>query len=283
MIVSVIGYPRIVIAKPSTPSACWPRICPHQYFDNLVNTELGDREISCEVELHADQEDCFYPYLVEVSLLSGLYESINNIRTDPSKELSLAKAGAKVIHGPRLQNGFEGTDDGDGTVFGVALKTLIDYQNPVSIEFDLLDERIGLLQYGGVGNFGWGETIKASDEFADYPDCPSHLLGMPGWQLDSEMIFGYRHILRPSHLDISKALEEQLQVSPLRSIIEYLTCKDSNKIEFFSQLIYRYMPKKKSAYHFEAAKSLSELGDLLNGGDMDWAGGNYGHNPKYDY
>lgn len=283
MTISITGYPRIVIAKPSTPSACWPRIRPSEYFDNLVNPALSSKHVKCDNETDLLQDDDFYPYLIELSLLSGLYESIQNITMDSSNELSLAKAGARVIRGPRLQNGFGGTDDGDGSVFGVALKTIVDYKNPVSIEFDLSDESIRDLEYGGVGNFGWGETLKALDDFEEYSDCAGLLYGRPGWQIDSEKIFGYRHIFRPSLLNISKALEEHAPTSPLRKIAESLTCKNTDKIEFFSQLIYRYMPKKKSAFQFEYAATLSQLEDLLNGGDMDWAGDNYGYNPDYDY
>jgi hypothetical protein len=69
----------------------------------------------------------------------------------------------------------------------------------------------------------------------------------------------------------------------LSEAIKALAFENEDKLEFFSQLIYRYMPKKGSAYQFEDARSLSDLEDMLNGGDMDWAGDNYGYNPDYDY
>lgn len=282
MSISITGYPRIVIAKPSTPSACWPKKCPSEFFDNLINPELNAVEAKCDCESVTALDDDFYPYLIEITLLSGLYEKINRIGTDSSKELSLAQAGARVIGGPRLQNGFGGTNDGSGSVFGVAVKTLVDYKKPVTIQFDLLDECIGQLEYGWVGNFGWGESIKASGDFEDYPDCPGILLGRPGWQIDSEKLFGYRHIFRPSLCNVSTGLEGHTQASPLRMIADRLICSNEDKIEFFSQLIYRYMPIKKTAFQFDYASSLSQLEDLLNGGDMGWAGENYGYNPKWD-
>lgn len=283
MTTSITGYPRIIIAKPSTPSACWPNSCPSEFFDSLVNPELNEEIVNCDNEPDHSLDNGFYPYLIEVSLINGLLESAQNAQVDVAKELSLTQVGAKIIRGPRLQNGFGGTDDGDGSVFGVALKTIVDFHNPISIQLDSSDERIGKLEVGSVGNFGCGERLINTSDLAEYPGFPNFLLGRPGWQINSETIFGVRHIIRPSSLNISDALNSLVNLSPLSEAIKALASENEDKLEFFFQLIYRYMPKKSSAYQFEDARSLSELEDLLNGGDMDWAGDNYGYNPDYDY
>lgn len=227
-------------------------------------------------------DDYRYPFVVELALVTGLHsKSMGDAECIHNSELLLSD-GASQISGPQLINGFGGTDDGDGSIFGVALKTSINYAEPITIEISESDPRLNSIEHGYVGNFGWGEERRSIGDFSQYPGCPDSLVGEPGWRLDSEKIAGCRHLMISPASTIQSALNELLSESLLAPVLNSLAAPHSHTLQFYSQFIYRYMPRKQSAFCFENASSLERLNQMLNGGDMGWAGDIYDYNSDYD-
>jgi len=277
--IELTGYPRLIIAKPSTPGATWPNECPAGFFDSLNNSEVSSKYIGRSGENPSLDDHYRYPFLVEISLVSGLSESLTGGWLTARDQLM--NRGSKEISGPTLATGFGGTDDGDGTIFGVATKTIIDYTSTISLNVDESSTDTSIIEFGNVGNFGWGDTLKTSSDLEQYPNCPDCLLGEPGWKLTSEKINGFRHLLTPPNSTIREVLDQLSTKSPLASAVDRLM-DSSGTLTFYSQLIYRYMPRRQTAFYFDNASSLSRLDSMLNGGDMGWAGDTYDYNPDYD-
>ena len=277
--IEITGYPRLIIAKPSTPGATWPDECPASFFDSLNNSEVSSKYIGRSGENPMLDDHYRYPYLVEISLVSGLSESLTSSWL-PARD-QLVNRGSKEISGPTLATGFGGTDDGDGTIFGVATKTIIDYTSTISLNVDEGSTDTSIIEFGNVGNFGLGDTLKTSSDLEKYPNCPDCLLGEPGWKLTSERVNGFRHLLAPTNSSVRDALDHLCVTSPLALAANRLMAS-SGALTFYSQLIYRYMPRTQSAFYFDNASSLSRMDSMLNGGDMGWAGDTYDYNPDYD-
>lgn len=281
--ISLSGIPRLIIAKPGTSSSSWPALCPAEFFQLFDNSSCSAKYIGRVGDNPTLDDEYRYPFVVELSLVTGLHEKRTGDRGDNSNSELLIPAGLDQISGPQLTNGFGGTDDGDGSIFGVAVKTLINYAEPITIEIPDSDPRISRIQHGYVGNFGWGEEVRCISDFSQYPGCSDSLVGEPGWRLDSEKIAGYRILLASPESTIESALNELSKDSLLAPVLNALNIPHSSTISFYSQLIYRYMPRKQSAFCFDNASSLERLNKMLNGGDMGWAGDTYDYNPDYDH
>lgn len=282
--IALTGYPRLIIAKPGTSESKWPAMCPAEFFQSFDNSICSGKSIGLYGDSLTLDDDYRYPFVVELALVTGLYDKFIGETGCNSNSEQLISAGMRQISGPQLINGFGGANDGNGTIFGVAVKTTIDYAEPITIEISESDPGIDRIEYGYVGNFGWGEEAPNSSDFiSQYPDCPDSLVAEPGWRLDSEKIAGYRHLLASPEATIESALNEILKESLLAPVLSALNDARSSTLSFYSQLIYRYMPRKQSAFCFENAPSLQILDKMINGGDMGWAGNAYDYNPDYDY
>jgi hypothetical protein len=277
--IELTGYPRIIIAKPSTAGAGWPEMCPEDFFASLDNSNLTRKYIGRAGDSPMLDDDYRYPYLVELSVITGLSESLATNSAIARERLALQ--GASEISGPTLATGFGGTDDGDGSIFGVALKTIVDYTSTMTLQINVANTDCSQVEFGNVGNFGWGESLRASSDMGPYPGCPGCILGEPGWKLNSERIDGFRHLAVSLNSTIDNALRQLAVESPLATVIERLLSSDGS-LTFYSQLIYRYMPRLQSAFYFESASSLAKLNTMLNSDDMGWAGDIYDYNPDYD-
>lgn len=277
----ITGYPRLVIAKASTPSASWPHVCPDQFFHALDNSYACAAESAVDSSM-LDANDS-YPFLIELSLLTGLYEARSGVAFDQQACEQAIQAGAGDLSGPQLRTGFGGRDDAAGCIFGVALKTVVNYETPIQLELDPHNSALSRLEYGNVGNFGLGESILTRSDLYPCHQCEHCQVREPGWRLDSEQSFGYRHapIYPPSTLAAALAGLEAGD-NPFAALLRQISSSAESTLTFYSQLLYRFMPRQQSAFWFDHARNLAEMDGMLNDGDMGWAGEVYAYNPDYD-